>query len=188
MPDPRLQLSAPAAWVRRFLPLAAPDGTVLDVACGAGRHARLAARAGHPVDAVDRDAALLAALGHEPRVTTCCADLEGGPWPYGGRRYAAIIVTNYLHRPLFAHLLDALDEGGVLIYETFMIGNERHGKPSNPDFLLRPVELLRAFCPPLAVVAFEQGEVIEPKPACVQRLCAVRAPAGHVGLPASIPT
>jgi hypothetical protein len=102
------------------------------------------------------------------------ADLENGsPWPFAHRRFAAIIVTNYLHRPLFPQLADALEEGGVLIYETFMLGNEKFGRPSNPQFLLRPGELLQAFGA-LHVAAFEQGRVDRPKPAMIQRLCALR--------------
>jgi len=102
------------------------------------------------------------------------ADLEdGGPWPFAGQRFAGIVVTNYLHRALFGVIQESLLENGVLIYETFMVGNERYGRPSNPDFLLRPGELLQAFAA-LTPVAFEQGTVERPKPAVVQRLCAVR--------------
>jgi SAM-dependent methyltransferase len=99
----------------------------------------------------------------------------GGPWPYAGRQFDAIVVTNYLHRPLLPLLAEALAPGGVLIYETFMVGHERFGRPRNPDFLLRPRELLDAFGPLLAVLAFEEGVVSLPRPACVSRLCAVRA-------------
>ena len=109
------------------------------------------------------------------------ADLEGGnPWPFAGQRFAAIVVTNYLHRPLFPHLAAALDEDGVLIYETFMIGNEKFGRPSNPEFLLRPGELLEAFRG-LAVAGFEQGRVETPKQAVIQRLCAVCGGSGRKG-------
>jgi SAM-dependent methyltransferase len=171
--------ATPSAWVRRFAPLIARGGVVLDLACGQGRHARLLAGLGHAVEAVDRDAAALAGLAGVPHVTTRQADLEGGPWPFAGRAFSAIVVCNYLHRPLFPLLAAALADGGVLIYETFMRGNERFGRPSNPEFLLRPNELLEAFgsssCPQLAVVAFEQGEAPEPKQAVVQRLCAVKA-------------
>lgn len=167
----------PSAWVRRFAPLIAPGGTVLDVACGSGRHARYFAGLGHPVDAVDRDAEGLAGLAAAAGVTTRQADLENAPWPFAGRRYAGIVVANYLHRPLFPHLVEALAEGGVLIYETFMVGNERFGRPSNPDFLLQPGELLGAFLELLSIVAFEQGEVAGPKPAMVQRLCALKGTA-----------
>jgi SAM-dependent methyltransferase len=165
---------APSAWVRRFADLLPAAASVLDLACGHGRHARLLAGRGHAVEAVDRDAQALTELAGLNGVTVRRADLETGTWPYAGRHFDGIVVCNYLHRPLFAHLIDALAEGGVLIYETFMRGNERFGRPSNPAFLLEPGELLEAFVPPLTVVAFEQGEVVRPKPAVVQRLCAVK--------------
>jgi SAM-dependent methyltransferase len=163
-------LEAPSEWVRRWARLVRPGGRVLDVACGAGRHARFLAGLGLRVLGVDRDPGALAGVaGVELRV----ADLEGGPWPLGDERFDGVVVTNYLHRPLFPRLVEALAPGGVLIYETFALGNERYGRPSNPDFLLQPNELLeraRALRP----VAFEQGAVARPKPAVVQRLCAVR--------------
>ena len=102
------------------------------------------------------------------------ADLEdGGPWPLSGERFQGIVVTNYLHRPLFPVLADSLAPGGALLYETFMLGNERYGRPSNPEFLLRPGELLDAF-KDLRVIGFEQGYAARPKPAVLQRLCAQR--------------
>jgi SAM-dependent methyltransferase len=153
-------------------------GPVLDVASGAGRHAKLFAARGVEVVAVDRESQEIC------DVEFVQADLEdGSPWPFAGRRFAGIVVTNYLHRPLFRLLSDSLDDGGVLIYETFMAGNERYGRPSNPDFLLRPGELLEAFGA-LSVVAFEQGRVERPKPAVVQRICAVRGDAGSVRIAA----
>jgi len=164
----------PSPWVRRFSALITPSGAVLDLACGSGRHARLLAERGHAVLAVDRDAVALSGLAGQQGLTPLQADLEGGPWPLAGRAFAGIVVTNYLHRPLYGLLVEALAEGGVLIYETFMIGNERFGRPSNPEFLLRPNELIEAFGRQLHVVAFEQGEVVGPKPAVVQRLCAVK--------------
>jgi len=174
----------PSAWVARFAPLIRPEGHVLDVACGHGRHACFLADRGHHVLGVDRDASALDALGSTRGVETLVADLEGGPWPLGGRRFDAVVVTNYLHRPLFPRLLEALAGDGVLIYETFAEGNARFGKPSRPDFLLQPDELLRAFGE-LVAVAFEQGEVRAPGRAVVQRLCAVgrdRAwPPGPIG-------
>ncbi len=148
-------------------------GRVLDVACGSGRHARFFAARGHPVEAVDRDAAVLAALAGIPDVTARCADLEGGPWPYGRQQFAGIVVANYLHRPLFPRLLAGLEPGGALIYETFAAGTERYGRPSNPDFLLKPGELLEVVRGRLRVVAYEDLFVSDPRPAMVQRICAV---------------
>jgi len=164
---------APSAWVARWAALVSPGGRVLDLACGGGRHARCFAARGHPVEAVDRDAAALAALDGVEGVTARQADLEGGPWPYAGHQFAGIVVVNYLHRPLLPRLLESLAPGGVLIYETFAAGNERYGRPSNPDFLLLPGELLDAVRGRLRVIAFEDLTVSEPKPACVQRICAV---------------
>lgn len=157
----------------RWAPLIGP-GPVLDLACGFGRHARFLAGRGHAVVALDREPGTLAALEGAPGVRTIVADLENGtPWPLTGARFAAIVVTNYLHRPLFPVILEALDRGGVLIYETFMLGNERYGKPSNPQFLLRAGELWQAFGATLEVRAFEQGYRGQPKPAMIQRLCAI---------------
>jgi SAM-dependent methyltransferase len=164
-----------SAWVKRFAPCIPAGGNVLDLACGNGRHVRLLAALGHPVEAVDRDAAALATLSGISNVSVRVADLENGPWPYAGQRFAGIVVTNYLHRSLFPLIEGALADGGVLIYETFMLGNERFGRPSNPDFLLRSQELLEvARAGGLRVLAFEEGEVSLPKPAMIQRLCAIR--------------
>ena len=168
-------LPLPASdWVRRFAPLIVPGGTVLDLACGAGRHSRYLAGLGLGVLAVDKDEAALADLDGVPGVRTLQADLEDKAWPLGGRLFDAIVVTNYLWRPLFPMLLASMSEQGVLIYETFMVGNEAFGKPHNPAFLLRPGELLEVTGRRLVPVAFEQGEVASPRPAMVQRLCAVR--------------
>lgn len=171
-----LAMTNPSAWVRRWAPLLRSGGAVLDVACGGGRHTRFLAGLGHPVDAVDRDPAAIAALSGLTGVTGLCADLEGGAWPYAGRRFAAVVVTNYLHRPLFPLLRAALAPGGVLIYETFAIGNEAFGRPSNPDFLLHPRELLGLAGEDMHVLAYENGYVERPKPAVVQRICAILQP------------
>lgn len=168
----------------RWAPLVPNAARVLDLACGFGRHARYFAGRGCRVMAVDRDPAALAALAGVPGVTTRAADLEGAAWPFSAGGFDAVVVTNYLHRPLFGPVVDVLAPGGVLLYETFMLGNERFGKPSNPDFLLRPGELLEAVGARLAVVAFEQGWVERPGPAVIQRLCAVRGPVDRVKLPA----
>jgi SAM-dependent methyltransferase len=164
---------APASgWVVRWTPLIRPGGEVLDVACGGGRHARFLAAQGFEVTAVDRDPGL---FPDPPRgVTLLGADLEAGPWPFPGRRFDAIVVTNYLHRPLLPILVDSLEPGGLLVYETFARGNERFGKPSNPDYLLAPGELLEAVRGRLRVVAYEDLVVSEPRPAAIQRLCARR--------------
>ena len=168
-------LSEASAWVTRFAAQIPAGGSTLDIACGGGRHARLLVSMGHPVEAVDRDAGALGQLAGVRGVTVRVADLEHGLWPYAGRRFAGIVVTNYLHRPLLPLIEGALSENGVLIYETFMVGNERFGRPSNPDFLLRSQELLElAQAAGLRVVAFEEGETALPKPAMVQRLCAMR--------------
>jgi len=161
-------------WIVRFAPLIPAGSTVLDLACGGGRHARLLADLGHQVEAVDRDAEALAALAGIAGIQARCADLEGGPWPYYGRGFDAIVVTNYLHRPILPNLFGCLNEGGLLIYETFMVGNELLGKPSNPAYLLRSGELLDLVRNRLRVLAFEQGEVAEPRPAVIQRIVARR--------------
>ena len=162
-------------WVLRFAARVPPGSRILDVACGRGRHARLFAEHGCLVDAVDIDAEAGSALAGVPGVSFLQADLEGGPWPYAGRQFDAIIVTHYRHRPLLPLLAEALAPGGVLIYETFMVGHESFGRPTNPAFLLRSRELLEAFGSRLAVLAFEEGVVSLPRPARVARLCAVRA-------------
>jgi SAM-dependent methyltransferase len=165
----------PSPWVSRFAPLIPAGGKVLDLACGGGRHTRLLAGLGYEVEAVDRDTSTLGDLAATGGVQVREVDLEGGVWPYGEHMFSGIVVTNYLFRPRLSALLAALADPGMLIYETFMIGNERYGKPSNPEFLLRSQELLDwAKAAGLSVVAFEEGSVDLPKPAMVQRLCAVR--------------
>ncbi|HKP23279.1 MAG TPA: class I SAM-dependent methyltransferase [Dongiaceae bacterium] len=167
--------SGPSAWVQSHAGLVKPGGTVLDLAAGGGRHARYFKDLGYQVTALDRDVSGL----QEPAgrgVEVIAANLEdGSPWPLGAREFDGIVVTNYLHRPLFPLLASALLAGGVLIYETFGIGNERFGRPSNPNFLLRPGELLEfAAAHGLQVLAYSCGEVAEPKRAIIQRMVARR--------------
>ena len=152
--------------------LVAPEATVLDVAAGSGRHSRFFAARGHRVTALDRDTT---ALASDPTIESIQVDLEDGPpWPLLGRIFGAVVVTNYLHRPLFPMLLDSLAPGGVLLYETFMEGNERFGRPTRPEFLLKDGELLEWVRGRFSVTAYEARLVSEPKMAMVQRIAARR--------------
>ena len=161
--------------MRRFAELLPAGGRILDLACGKGRHSRFLLAAGHPVTAVDIDVSGLADLAGEARLEVLDADLEtGAAFPLAGRRFAGVVVTNYLHRPLLPELVTAVDDGGLLIYETFARGNEAFGRPSNPDFLLAPGELLRAVEGRLRVLAYEDLVVQTPRPAAIQRICARR--------------
>lgn len=164
---------APSPWVLRWAHLIRTGGTVLDVACGSGRHMGWLAAHGWAVTGIDRDAAALAPLEGLGRIVE--ADIEGGPWPLVNQRFDAVVVTNYLWRALWPALRASLAEGGVLIYETFAQGNEAFGKPSNPAFLLRPGELLEA-SQGLHVVAFEDG-VLDTPLRRVQRIVSVNAAA-----------
>jgi len=169
-------LEKPSPWVMNFAPLIAAGGRVLDLACGSGRHAIWLAGQGYIVDAIDRNAEAAAAMAGMQNINICIADLETADGYQFAHSYDGIIVSRYLHRPLLKALADILKPGGVLIYETFMQGNERYGKPGNPDFLLKPDELERTYSPLLKVVAFEQGEETQPRPAVMQRICAVKNP------------
>ena len=165
----------PSRWVVRFAHLAPPGEAVLDLAAGNGRHARHFLARDYRVVATDRDVSQMADLAPDRRIEIVEADLEdGGPFPFAGRKFGCIVVTNYLWRPLLPTLVAGLAEGGVLIYETFAIGNERLGKPRNPDHLLRRGELLDAVRGELHVIAYEHGQVETPRPAVVQRLVALR--------------
>ena len=160
-------MERPSAWVEKWAPRVA-RGPVLDLACGGGRHSRFFRDLGFDVVAVDRERADLEGIRFVQ------ADLEnGGPWPLAEQRFGAVVVTNYLHRPLFPHLRASLAAGGIVIYETFMAGNERFGRPSNPEFLLQPGELRSAFAD-LEELGFEEGEVESPKRAMIQRICALK--------------
>lgn len=169
----------PSSWVRRWSHLASAGTPVLDVACGLGRNLRWFAALGHPVTGVDRSpeaAQAAAALGE-----AVCADIEGEPWPLAGRQFGAVVVTNYLWRPLLPTLVASVAPGGVLLYETFATGNETVGKPARPDFLLQPGELLRA-CAGLRIVAYEDGYLESPA-RFVQRIAAVRPEADNGSAP-----
>lgn len=149
---------------------------MLDLACGSGRHARYLAGLGHPVVAVDRDAGAIAGLQGWPGIVAESHDLEAEAWPLAGRLFAGIVVTNYLWRPRLPDVLALLAPGGVLIYETFMLGNEAYGKPSSPAFLLEPGELRRIVAAAgLREIEFVEGYVETPKPAMRQAICALRA-------------
>jgi SAM-dependent methyltransferase len=167
----------PSAWVKRFAQLIPKEGVVLDLACGSGRHALLLAELGYRVLAVDQDVTELTALNH-PSINPQRFDLEQATWPFAAThelQFVGIVVANYLYRPRIDQLPGMLSKEGVLIYETFAQGNGDFGKPSNPNFLLKPGELLTfAARHDLKVVAYEDIYVDQPKPAMVQRLCAVK--------------
>lgn len=170
---------APSPWIVRWSHLLAPGATVLDVACGSGRHMRWFGDRGHPATGVDRSQDAIDAAASFGRAVQ--ADIEDGPWPFEGRLFGAVIVTNYLWRPRLPDIVAAVAPGGVLLYETFATGNEGVGKPSRPDFLLQPGELLAA-CAGLRVVAYEDGFLPEPE-RFVQRIAAVRPPAAPSATP-----
>jgi SAM-dependent methyltransferase len=161
----------PSAWLQRWAHLMAPGCTVLDVACGAGRHMRYLANLGHRVTGVDRNPEAVALAQSSGSVI--CADIENGPWPFAGQTFGCVVVTHYLWRPLLPTLVGSVAPGGVLIYETFAAGNESVGKPSRPDFLLQPGELLQATVG-LRTVAYEDGFEASPD-RFVQRIVAVRS-------------
>ena len=162
---------APSAWVQRWSHLLAPGASVLDVACGGGRHLDWFSGRGHSVCGVDIDTSIAAV--NAPQAELIQADIENGPWPLQQRQFGGVVVCNYLWRPLFPHLLDGLAQGGVLIYETFASGQELLGRPRRPEFLLQPAELLQV-CKDLHVVAYECGLADAPTRA-IQRIVALRA-------------
>ncbi len=177
-------LSPPSPWVQRFAHLVRPGGSVLDVACGSGRHVQWLSERGFAVTGVDRDAGALAAV--EGQAELIVADLEGGPWPLPGRRFDGVVLTNYLWRPLFPPLLASLAKGGVYLHETFADGHQHVGRPSRPDFLLQRAELLQV-CAGLRIVAFEDGFEAGPAGArYVQRIAAVNE-SGSPGVPPRYP-
>ena len=161
----------PAAWVARFAPEVAPGGSVLDLACGGGRHGRLFLGQGHSVCFLDIDLGGVADLAGRPDAELVQADLEHAPWPFPSARcFDAIVVVNYLWRPLFPQLIAALAPTGLLLYETFMQGHERIGRPTNPDYLLARDELFERIKTSCDILAFEQGWQESPTPAMRQRI------------------
>lgn len=171
--DTPVETAAPSPWIARFAPLV-PPGRVLDVAAGKGRHSKLFLELGHPVLAIDRDIGGLRALTGEPGFEARVNDLEIGGDPMPAETFAAVVVANYLHRPLLPALIAAVAPGGWLIYETFAVGNEKFGRPSNPDYLLKPGELIEAVRGRVEIVAYENIEDTAPKPAMRQRIAAQR--------------
>ena len=169
----------PSSWVMRWVPLIPAAGIVLDLAAGHGRHTRALRAHGLRCVAADIDVSGLADLKRDAGVEIVAVDLETGAWPFAGRTFDGIVVANYLHRPHFSHLIESLRDNGILIFETFGAGNERLGRPRNPDFLLSPGELLGAFAQRLHVIAYEHGEERKPRPAVRQRLCAVKGIGPH---------
>lgn len=177
-PTPHHQTDA-SPWILRFAGRVRSGSHVLDLACGAGRHSRLFLDRDCRVLAVDRDVSALADLQGNPRLKVLEDDLEdGGPYLLTGRQFDAVVVVNYLHRPLLADLVASVAPGGLLLYETFAVGNERFGRPRNPDYLLRPGELLDAVRGSLRVLAYEDLVIDDPRPAAVQRIAAERPLAG----------
>jgi SAM-dependent methyltransferase len=170
------EIIRPSSWVERYSSCLPAGGLILDLACGSGRHARFLAGRKFTVLAVDRDPQAIDALHDQPGIEALCADLESDVWPLAGRQFAGIVVTNYLWRPRLPELLAQLAPGGVLIYETFMRGNEAYGKPSNPDFLLQPGELRElAAAAGLEEIAYKEAYADEPKP-CVRQAIVARRP------------
>lgn len=162
----------PSNWVRRFADMIPTNGSVLDIACGAGRHSRLLAAMGFNVMAVDRVVTVF--VDPPDNVTLIQSDLEIHVWPFDQREFVGVVVTNYLHRPLLPLIVSAVAHGGMLIYETFAVGNEKFGRPSRADFLLQPGELLGTVHDKLEVIAYENIVVNDPKPAMIQRIAAMR--------------
>ena len=161
---------APSSWISRFAHLVQPQGQVLDIACGLGRHMRLFHAQNHRVVGIDQSQAAIDAVANLGQAIQ--ADIENGPWPLPGQQFDAVVVTNYLWRPLWPQILDSVKPGGLLLYETFAQGNEAFGKPSRADFLLAPGELLEV-CEGWTIVAYEHGQLRQPE-RVVQRIAAIK--------------
>jgi len=164
----------PSSWIERHTPLISRSGPILDIAAGRGRHTRYLLKKGHSVIAVDKNLSYLRDI-KAPRLSIIQVDLETkGSWPFKKNMFAGVVVTNYLYRPLFEPIIASLAQGGFLIYETFAQGNEKFGKPNNPDYLLEPGELIRATLNKLHIIAYEDLFVEQPRPARIQRICGRR--------------
>lgn len=175
MPEPEIHRSLrPSPWVESLAHMIPAGGHVLDIACGRGRHTRLMHRLGHAVTAVDHDLSGVQDLQGTAGIELIEHDLETGDWPFDAATFDGIVVTNYLYRPHFPHLIKSLAPHGTLLFETFAVGNEKFGRPRNPDFLLQPNELFDRFHAELDIVKFEQAEEKMPAPAIKQRMCAIR--------------
>lgn len=165
----------PCEWLLRQASHLARGARTLDLAGGAGRNARWLAANGMRVVIADRDAQALSGLHAVPGIETVTCDLENGPWPWPDAAFDAVVVTHYLYRPRWPELVGCLKPGGILIYRTFMTGQERFGRPSRPAFLLQPDELFDWARQWGCVLAFEQGEVTVPRPACMQAVVVRKA-------------
>ena len=165
----------PSEWVKKHIKIIPKRGTVLDLACGAGRHTRLLIETGRRVFALDCNISKLKDLSENDSVTIIKHDLETtNAWPFAPQTFDGIIVTNYLYRPLYPCIIDALAVGGVLIYQTFAVGNEKYGRPQNPDYLLKEDELLKVFGNQLNLVDYSHGYIKNPSPAVVQSICCIK--------------
>lgn len=170
-----LQMIKPSAWFARHQPIIANGGSVLDIAAGGGRHARFFADQGYNVTAVDRNIEPLLPHSETHNFDIIEADLEdGSPWPFDGRTFDAVIVCNYLYRPLFDHLIASLAPNGIFLYETFALGNEVYNRPRNPDHLLKSAELLQHVAGKLQVISYQHGILQGDEcPGVKQMICAV---------------
>jgi len=168
--------SPPSKWVVRFADKIEPNGTVLDLACGSGRHTDFFLQRGHHVTATDINTSKVEGNYDTNKLIIIQSDLEKLPWPFSQNAFSAIVVINYLYRPLFPKIVSSLKPNGLLIYETFAKGNEKFGRPKNPEYLLKPGELLSGSFSNLKILAFEDLVVTEPKLAAVQRVCAKNIP------------
>lgn len=162
----------PSKWVVRFADQIRPNGTILDLACGSGRHTNYFLRRGHHVTAIDINISKLDCDKNTNKLKLVQSDLEKLPWPFPQSNFSAVVVTNYLYRPLFPKIVYSLESNGLLIYETFSEGNEQFGRPKNPEYLLKPGELLSGSFSSLRIIAYEDIVIKEPKVAAVQRVCA----------------